>query len=111
MKTGPPRTLPLNLDDLNPEWNDGVVKHLCVTLGGVWIALSKVENIRRQVQRKGKMLVLHVFLRHGRPCLQEQHQELEVVPLLRRLQQFQEEGVPLLLSLHVFDLDLGGKSV
>lgn len=43
MKTGPLRTLALNLDYLNPEWNDGVVKHLCVTLGGEGRALSTVQ--------------------------------------------------------------------
>lgn len=56
-----------------------------------------------------EMLVLRVTRRHGRPRLQEQHQELEVVPPPRGFQQLQEEGESLLLSLHVLYLDLGGR--
>lgn len=54
------------------------------------------------------MFVLRVSRRHGRPRLQEQHQELEVLPPPRSFQQLQEEGESLLLSLHILYLDLGG---
>lgn len=54
------------------------------------------------------MLVSHVIRRHGRPRLQEQHQELEVVPPPRGFQQLQEEDEPFLLRLHILYLDLGG---
>lgn len=53
-------------------------------------------------------LILRVILRHGRPCLQEQHQELEVVPRPRHFQQLQEELAPSLLRLHVLHPHLGG---
>lgn len=56
-----------------------------------------------------KTLVLHIVLRHGRPRLQEQHQELEVVPNPRRFQQLQEEGVPFFLRFHILYLHLGGQ--
>lgn len=54
-------------------------------------------------------LILRVILRHGRPRLQEQHQELEVVPHPRGFQQLQEELAPSLLRLHVLHPHLGGR--
>lgn len=41
--------------------------------------------------------------------MQEEHERLKVLPLLRGFQQLQEEGVSFVLVLHVFYLKLRGK--
>lgn len=66
------------------------------------------RGCRQPPQGAAEALILRVILHHGRPCLQEQHQELEVVPHPRGFQQLQEELAPSLLGLHVLHPHLGG---